>query len=83
MANEKVILFPWWQLKLSVELLLAPHVYGAPEPSVFTGPVPTEIGALFAARAFGVGLAAWVLVGSFAGYFWSRQVGVSGVGQTA
>ena len=28
---------------------------------------------LFAARAFGVGLAAWVLVGSFAGYFWQRE----------
>lgn len=54
-------------------LLLAPHVIGAPEPDVFTGPVPTEIGALFASRAFGVGLAAWVLLGCFAGYFWQRE----------
>ncbi len=54
-------------------LLMAPHLIGAPEPDVFTGPVPTEIGALFAARAFGVGLAAWVLLGSFAGYFWQRE----------
>lgn len=54
-------------------LLLAPHIVGAPEPDVFTGPVPTEIGALFAARAFGVGLAAWVLLGCFAGYFWQRE----------
>jgi cobalt transporter subunit CbtA len=54
-------------------LLLAPHIFGAPEPDVFTGPVPTEIGALFAARALGVGLAAWVLLGSFAGYFWQRE----------
>ncbi|NIZ14752.1 CbtA family protein [Phaeobacter sp. HF9A] len=54
-------------------LLLAPHVIGAPEPDVFTGPVPTEIGALFAARAFGVGLAAWVLLGAFAGYFWQAE----------
>mmetsp|Transcript_4214 Transcript_4214/g.7610 ORF Transcript_4214/g.7610 Transcript_4214/m.7610 type:complete len:248 (-) Transcript_4214:118-861(-) len=58
-------------------LLLAPHVYGAPEPEVFTGPVPTEIGALFAARALGVGLAAWVLLGLFAGYFWSRRIGAA------
>lgn len=56
-------------------LLLAPHVYGAPEPEVFTGPVPTEIGALFAARALGVGLAAWVLLGTFSGYVWSRNIG--------
>lgn len=54
-------------------LLLAPHLIGAPEPDVFTGPVPTEIGALFAARAFGVGLVAWVLVGAFAGYFWQSE----------
>jgi len=45
----------------------------APEPEVFTGPVPTEIAALFAARAFGVGLAAWVLLGSFAGFFWQAE----------
>ncbi|APE44957.1 cobalt transporter [Sulfitobacter alexandrii] len=54
-------------------LLAAPHLIGAPEPETFTGPVPTEIGALFAARALGIGLAAWVLLGSFAGYFWQRE----------
>ena len=36
-------------------LLAAPHLVGAPQPDSFAGPVPTEIGALFAARAFGVG----------------------------
>ena len=64
-------------------LLLAPHVVGAPEPSVFTGPVPTEIGALFAARAFGVGMAAWVLLGCFAGFFWSREGQRTPAGQAA
>ena len=54
-------------------LLLAPHVIGAPEPDSFSGPVPPEIGALFAARALGVGLAAWVLLGSFSGFFWQRE----------
>ena len=54
-------------------LLMAPHVVGAPEPDSFSGPVPTEIGALFAARALGIGLAAWVLLGSFAGFFWLRE----------
>jgi len=63
----------WAMWGVAVILLLAPHVVGAPEPDVFTGPVPTEIGALFAARAFGVGLAAWVLLGCFAGYFWQRE----------
>ena len=63
----------WTAWGAAVVLLLAPHLVGAPEPEVFTGPVPTEIGALFAARAFGVGLAAWVLLGSFAGFFWQRE----------
>lgn len=63
----------WMAWAGAAVLLLAPHLIGAPEPEVLTGPVPTEIGALFAARAFGVGLAAWVLLGSFAGYFWQRE----------
>lgn len=67
----------------AVVLLLAPHVIGAPEPDVFTGPVPTEIGALFAARAYGVGLAAWVMVGCLGGYFWSRESASVGVAETA
>ncbi len=58
---------------IAVPLLLIPHLVGAPGPSSFTGPVPTEIGALFAARAFGVGLAAWTLLGCFCGYFWQAE----------
>ncbi|SFR17980.1 CbtA family protein [Poseidonocella sedimentorum] len=65
-------------------LLLAPHLIGAPEPDVFTGPVPTEIGALFAARALGVGMAAWALLGVFSGYFWAREsADDAGLGQQA
>ena len=63
----------WTMWGAAVILLAAPHLIGAPEPDIFTGPVPTELGALFAARAFGVGLVAWVLVGLFAGYFWQRE----------
>ena len=70
----------WTAWGAAVVLLLAPHVVGAPQPDVFTGPVPTEIGALFAARAFGVGLAAWVMLGGFAGYFWTRDEAANGHG---
>lgn len=63
----------WAAWGVAVILLAAPHLVGAPEPDSFTGPVPTEIGALFAARAFGVGLAAWVMLGGFAGWFWQRE----------
>ena len=58
-------------------LLLAPHAIGAPEPDSFAGPVPTELGALFAARVLGVGLVAWVLLGLLSGLLWS------GDGETA
>ena len=63
----------WFIWGGAVVLLLAPHVVGAPEPDSFAGPVPTEIGALYAARALGVGLAAWVILGCTAGYFWQRE----------
>ncbi|MCV0424721.1 MAG: CbtA family protein [Roseibium sp.] len=63
----------WLAWGIAAILLLAPHVIGAPEPDTFTGPVPTEIGALFASRAFGVGMVAWMLLGCFAGYFWQRE----------
>jgi len=54
-------------------LILAPHLIGAPHPDAFAGPVPPEIGALFAARALGVGFAVWALLGLLAGYFWQRE----------
>lgn len=72
----------WAGWGAAVVLLLAPHVIGAPEPEVFTGPVPTEIGALFASRALGTGLAAWVMLGAFAGFFWSRESETAGQAQT-
>lgn len=68
----------WAVWGIAVALLLAPHLVGAPEPDVFTGPVPTEIGAAFVARAFGVGMAAWVMLGGFAGFFWRREAARAG-----
>ena len=57
----------------AIALLLAPHVIGAPHPESFAGPVPPELAALFATRALGVGFAAWALLGTLAGYFWTRE----------
>ena len=54
-------------------LLLLPHIVGAPQPAAFEGPVPTEIGALFAARSLGVGLAVWMVLGGFCAYFWNTE----------
>ena len=63
----------WLARGAVVALLLAPHAIGAPEPDSFAGPVPTELGALFAARVLGVGLVAWVLLGLFSGALWSSD----------
>lgn len=73
----------WMAWGAAAILLLAPHVIGAPEPDTFTGPVPTEIGAMFASRAFGVGMAAWLLLGCFAGFFWQREGARVGATQAA
>ena len=54
-------------------LFLAPHVIGAPMSEVMTGPAPTELGSLYSARAFGVNLAGWVILGTLAGHFWSTE----------
>ncbi|WP_172300213.1 CbtA family protein [Pseudoruegeria sp. HB172150] len=71
----------WAAWGAAIVLLLAPHVIGAPQPEVFTGPVPPELGGEFAGRALGVGMAAWVTLGAFAGFFWSREL--AGALQTA
>ena len=65
----------WAHWVLAVVLLAVPHVIGAPEPDYFAGSAPPELASLFASRALGVGLAAWVMVGALAGYFWNRNAG--------
>ncbi|KJS43022.1 MAG: cobalt transporter [Roseovarius sp. BRH_c41] len=63
----------WVLWTVAILLMLTPHLIGAPHPDELSGPVPPEIAALFAARALGVGFAAWALLGLFAGYFWQRE----------
>lgn len=63
----------WAMWGSAVILLAAPHVIGAPMPDTLTGPVPTEIASLFASRAYGVGLVAWVMLGCFAAYFLDKE----------
>lgn len=63
----------WLAWAPAIVLLALPHLIGAPEPAVFTGPVPPELGGAFAARAFGVGMAAWVTLGAIAGFVWQRD----------
>ena len=64
----------WGAWAAAAALLLAPHLFGAPQPAQFYGPVPPELGSLFAARVLGVGMAAWVLLGLACGWFVSRDI---------
>ncbi|WP_136636513.1 CbtA family protein [Pseudooceanicola onchidii] len=63
----------WVQWGLAALLILAPHVIGAPEAPDYVGPVPPELAGLFAARALGVGLMVWTVLGALAGWLWSRE----------
>ena len=63
----------WTARGIAAILILAPHVIGAPHPETFAGPAPPELAAMFAGRALGVGLVAWVLLGLFAAWFWIRE----------
>jgi cobalt transporter subunit CbtA len=54
-------------------MIAAPQVYGAPHPHEFTGVVPPELAALFAARVLAVGALSWAALGALAGHFWSRE----------
>lgn len=57
---------------LGAALILAPHLLGAPMPDAFWGAAPPEVGAMFAARVLGVGLAVWAILGWVLGWLWSR-----------
>ena len=53
--------------------ILLPHLIGAPHPDGFNGPAPPELASLYATRALGVGLIAWITLGMVAAYFWRQD----------
>jgi cobalt transporter subunit CbtA len=65
----------WAMWGAAIILLAAPHIIGAPMPDTLTGPAPPELGAEFAARAIGVGLAVWAVLGLLLGAVWSKNLG--------
>jgi cobalt transporter subunit CbtA len=54
-------------------LIAVPHLIGAPHLGEFYGVAPPEVGAEFAVRALGVGLAAWVALGWIAAKLWNNS----------
>lgn len=65
----------WAMWGVAIILLAAPHIIGVPMPDTLTGPAPPELGAEFAARAIGVGLAVWTTLGLLLGAAWSSKIG--------
>ncbi|UWQ99860.1 CbtA family protein [Rhodobacteraceae bacterium S2214] len=65
----------WAMWGVAIILLAAPHIIGAPMPDTLTGPAPPELGAEFAARAIGTGLAVWAVLGLLLGAVWSKNLG--------
>ena len=61
----------WTMWGIAVILLAAPHIIGAPMPDVLTGPAPPELGAEFASRVLGTGLAVWVCLGVLIATIWN------------
>lgn len=61
---------------LGAAVILVPHLVGAPMPEAYWGAAPPEVGAMFAARVLGVGLAVWAILGWTLGWLWSRPARV-------
>jgi cobalt transporter subunit CbtA len=59
---------------LAVVLLIAPHVWGAPQlvAEAHKSNVPAELAAQFAATSLAVQATLWVLTGFFVGFWWRR-----------
>lgn len=57
---------------LSIPLLLAPHVIGAPYLDTYFGVAPPELSARFAMLSLGAAMAGWVSLGFLCAYFWCK-----------
>lgn len=61
-----------WTALLSVPLLLAPHIIGAPHLDTYWGVAPPELSAHFVTLSLGTALAGWSLLGFFCAWFWTK-----------
>jgi cobalt transporter subunit CbtA len=57
---------------ISIPLLLAPHVIGAPYLDTYFGVAPPELAARFATLSLGTALAGWSSLGLLCAYFWCK-----------
>ena len=74
----------WLSVKISsplaliggILLIVLPHIIGAPQSHQLTSPVPGELTAHFVSASLATHAVMWSLVGTIAGYVWSR-IGIS------
>jgi cobalt transporter subunit CbtA len=62
-----------WQRAAGVVVLVAPHVWGAPELDTFAGVAPPELAAAFATRTLGVGMITWMVLGGLVVTLWQSE----------
>lgn len=62
-----------WQRAAGVVVLVAPHVWGAPETEGFGGIVPPELASAFAAHSLGVGMVTWMALGVIFVTLWHAE----------
>ncbi|PWV98989.1 cobalt transporter subunit CbtA [Hoeflea marina] len=68
-----VALRPEWIAKsLGVVLIVAPHVYGAPQPADISSAVPAFLAAEYTVASLATTLGFWLLLGGLLGHFLSR-----------
>ena len=61
-----------WFRALGLAMLLAPHVYGAPQPEDITSAVPAYLASQFAVATLATSLFMWLVMGLALGYLWDR-----------
>lgn len=62
----------WVFAVLGILIIAAPHIYGAPHPEDFGGPVPSELAGQFAASSLVTAAIFWAMLGWFSGHFYHR-----------
>ena len=71
-----LVLRPEWVAKVAgVALIVAPHVYGAPQPEDISSAVPALLASEFTSAALATTLFFWLVLGGVMGYLFSRVEG--------
>ena len=62
-----------WQRAAGLVIVIAPHIWGAPELARFGGVAPPELASQFAARSLAVGMITWATLGGLVVTLWQSD----------